>query len=98
MQRKKPEVKVVEVLIKRRIVLERKKCKQCGKEFMGIKRKEYCSRACVEKAAYHRNLSKPSKSAAIGESHYREPITSRSCAVSTYCWKLEALPSRSFHT
>jgi hypothetical protein len=55
MKQKKPEVKVVEVLIKRRIVLEQKTCKQCGKEFMGIKRKEYCSRACVEKAAYHRH-------------------------------------------
>ncbi len=55
MSRKKPEVKVVEVIVKRRIVLEPKKCAQCGKSFLGSKRKQYCSRACVEKAAYWRN-------------------------------------------
>jgi hypothetical protein len=55
MKQKKPGVKVIEVTIKRRVTLEQKACKQCGKTFMGIKRKEYCSRACVEKAAYHRN-------------------------------------------
>ena len=55
MKQKKPRVTVIEMTIKRRVTLEQKACKQCGKGFMGIKRKEYCSRACVEKAAYHRN-------------------------------------------
>jgi hypothetical protein len=55
MNRKKPEERVVEVIVKRRIRLEQKTCKQCGTTFLGSKRKQYCSRACVEKAAYWRN-------------------------------------------
>src|SRR5262245_52444170 len=55
MRQRKQGVTVVEMMVKRRVVLEQKTCKQCGEVFLGIKRKQYCSRACVEKAAYWRN-------------------------------------------
>jgi len=52
---RKPTVKVVEVIVKRRIRLERKTCQQCGKEFMRTKLAQYCSKACVRMASYWRN-------------------------------------------
>jgi hypothetical protein len=55
MKQKKQGVTVVVTMVKRRVVLEQKTCKQCGEAFLGMKRKQYCSRACVEKAAYWRN-------------------------------------------
>lgn len=53
--KKSPLVKIVKVTLERHIPLTEKTCRQCGKSFLGSKTKEYCSRACVRKAAYWRN-------------------------------------------
>jgi len=55
MKKQKSEVQVVEYVVRRHVVLEQKKCRQCGVDFMGSKRKEYCSRICVQRAGYARN-------------------------------------------
>lgn len=53
---KKPPVKVVKVrTTQRHIPLERKTCPVCGKSFMGAKPARYCSKPCLNKAAYQRN-------------------------------------------
>ena len=53
--KKSPDVKIIQVTLERHIPLVEKKCVQCGTSFKGPKNKQYCSRACVQKAAYHRN-------------------------------------------
>ena len=54
MQKNSQKVKIVH--IERRIPLEAKNCLHCGKRFEGIKKARYCSRACVQKASYERNI------------------------------------------
>jgi hypothetical protein len=39
----------------RRVPLVEKRCLQCGRSFVGVKQKKYCSRACQAKADYERN-------------------------------------------
>jgi endogenous inhibitor of DNA gyrase (YacG/DUF329 family) len=39
----------------RRLTLEEKTCPQCGKQFEGVKKRTYCSRACQAKADYERH-------------------------------------------
>jgi hypothetical protein len=53
--KKSQSVKVVRVTLERHIPLTEKTCVQCGGAFVGQKNKQYCSRACVQKAAYWRN-------------------------------------------
>ena len=53
--KKSPDVKVVKVTLERHIPLTAKKCPQCGKQFMGMKIQQYCSKACARKASYWRN-------------------------------------------
>ena len=53
--KKSPDVKVMQITLERHIPLVEKKCVQCGTLFKGPKNKQYCSRACVQKAAYWRN-------------------------------------------
>jgi len=53
--KRSPEVKVVEVTIKRRIVLTEKVCPRCGTSFFGKKIQKYCSKRCSNLAAYWRN-------------------------------------------
>ena len=36
----------------RRVPLVEKRCLQCGRSFVGVKQKKYCSRACQSKADY----------------------------------------------
>jgi len=36
----------------RRVPLVEKRCPQCGRSFVGVKQKKYCSRACQAKADY----------------------------------------------
>ena len=53
---KKPTVKVVEVrTTQRHIPLKQKTCPVCGKSFMGATPTRYCSKSCLNKAAYQRN-------------------------------------------
>jgi hypothetical protein len=39
----------------RRVSLVEKRCLQCGRPFVGVKQKKYCSRACQAKADYERH-------------------------------------------
>ena len=39
----------------RRLTLEDKACPVCGKQFEGVKKRKYCSRACQAKADYERH-------------------------------------------
>ncbi len=52
---KSPKVKIVKITLERHIPLMEKTSRQCGERFLGSKTKEYCSRACVRKAAYWRH-------------------------------------------
>jgi hypothetical protein len=55
MKRKGPSEKIVEVTLQRHIPLIEKVCPTCEKTFTGAKVARYCSIACRNKAAYHRN-------------------------------------------
>jgi len=39
----------------RRVSLVEKRCLQCGRTFVGVKQKRFCSRACQAKADYERH-------------------------------------------
>lgn len=52
---RKQSVKIVTVTMERHIPLVEKTCALCGKKFMGVKVKRYCSTACAKKASYWRN-------------------------------------------
>ena len=39
----------------RRLRLEEKRCPVCGKTFVGVRKRKYCSRRCQAKADYLRN-------------------------------------------
>lgn len=41
----------------RRLRLEEKTCPVCGKTFEGVKKRQYCSRACQSKADYARHAA-----------------------------------------
>lgn len=56
----KKEKKVIEQIVSRtsyvrRLKVEQKACPVCGKIFEGIKKQQYCSRACFRKANYTRH-------------------------------------------
>ena len=51
--KKQPAVKTV--VVERHFALSHKKCLQCGKDFMGTKKAQYCSRACTRAASYQRH-------------------------------------------
>ncbi|MBM4255213.1 MAG: hypothetical protein FJ147_04880 [Deltaproteobacteria bacterium] len=55
MRKKETQVQVQTFTVTRKVTLEEKACVQCGTRFMGRRNKEYCSKACAKKAAYHRN-------------------------------------------
>jgi len=39
----------------RRVPLIEKRCLKCGRSFVGVKQKKYCSRACQSQADYERH-------------------------------------------
>lgn len=49
-----PTEQVVEMV--RRMPVEKKTCPQCGKEFLGLAVKKYCSVSCRNKAVYWGNV------------------------------------------
>ena len=53
--KKRERVLEVPVSFVRRFQLEEKTCPQCGKQFEGVKKRKYCSRACQAKADYERH-------------------------------------------
>ena len=55
MVRRKERVKEIPVSFVRRLRLEEKTCPVCGKKFEGVKKRQYCSRACQSKADYARH-------------------------------------------
>lgn len=56
MRRKKVLVQTIErTSYTRRLVLEEKQCPVCGKTFEGVKKRQYCTRACQSKADYQRH-------------------------------------------
>lgn len=61
MNKKLPEVKIVNVQIQRRIPLLPKICPVCGKRFMGAKLAKYDSRQCKLKASYQRHAEERRK-------------------------------------
>ena len=52
---KKTRVKEVEVTFTRKMTLEEKACRACGRAFWGARVKVYCSRACQNRANYERH-------------------------------------------
>jgi hypothetical protein len=50
---KPPAVRTV--VVERHFALSHKKCLQCGKDFMGTKKAQYCSRTCTRAASYQRH-------------------------------------------
>ena len=56
MRKKKVLVQTIErTTYTRRLQLEEKQCPVCGKTFEGVKKRQYCSRACQSKADYQRH-------------------------------------------
>lgn len=54
-KKKVVEQKISRTSYIRRLVIEQKKCPQCGKTFEGIKKQKYCSRPCQKQADYERH-------------------------------------------
>lgn len=56
MNEKQPEVKIVNVQVRRKIPLIPKTCPVCGKTFVGAKLAKYDSLQCKQKASYGRHV------------------------------------------
>ncbi len=55
MPKRTERVKEVAVSFVRHLRLEKKTCPVCGKQFEGVKKRKYCSRACQAKADYEKH-------------------------------------------
>ena len=60
----------------RRFKLETKKCPTCGKQFEGVKKRTYCSRACQTKADYEKHAEQY-RQARVVKYHAEKRATAR---------------------